>query len=186
MRKNFGAKPYMYPMPVLIVAAYDESGAPNAMNAAWGVICDMNKIAIYLATDHKTTKNILAKKAFTVSMADAKNVIAADYVGIASGNDVLNKIEKAGWHTTKSTFVDAPLIDELPMALECRFESFDEETECMVGEIVNVCADESILGEDGKVDLAKFHPICYDPMHNAYVTLGEQVGKAFSDGKKLS
>ncbi len=184
MRKNFGAKPFLYPMPVLIIGSYDENGTPNAMNAAWGCIADMNRIGIYVAGNHKTMANILARKAFTVSMADAAHVVESDYVGIASGNDTPNKLEIAGLHTTKSEFVDAPIIDELPMALECKFVSFDEESELLIGEIVNVCADESIL-TDGKIDPAKLNPITYDPVNHAYLTLGNKVGNAFSDGKKL-
>lgn len=185
MRKNFGAKPYVYPQPVLIIASYDENGVPDAMNAAWGGICDMHKVAMFLAAGHKTVKNILARKAFTVSMADAAHVVAADYVGLVSGNDTPDKMEKAGFHVTKSEFVDAPLIDELPLALECKLESYDPESECMIGEIINVCAEESILSEDGKIDLNKFKPITFDTVNHTYVTLGEKVGDAFKDGWKL-
>ena len=185
MRKNFGAKPFLYPMPVLIIATYGEDGTPDAMNAAWGSIADMNRIAIYLSAEHKTTKNILARKAFTVSMADASHVVEADYVGIVSANTVPDKLVKAGLHTVKSEYVDAPLIEEFPMALECKLVSFDEESELAIGEIVNVCADESILDEKGNIDPAKLNPITYDPVNHAYLTLGEKVGNAFSDGKKL-
>lgn len=185
MRRNFGAKPYLYPQPVLIIATYGEDGTPDAMNAAWGSISDMDQIAMYLSASHKTVKNILARKAFTVSMADADHVEACDYVGIVSGNDVPDKLTRAGFHTTKSELVDAPLIDELPMALECRLVSFDEEAELLVGEIVNVCADERILGENGKIDPVKLRPITFDPVNNEYLVLGEKVGNAFQDGKKL-
>lgn len=185
MRKNFGAKPYMYPQPVLIIATYGEDGTPDAMNAAWGGISDMNRIAMYLSASHKTVKNILARKAFTVSMADAAHVAACDYVGIVSGNVVPDKLGKAGFHTTKSEFVDAPLIDELPMALECKFISFDTETELLVGEIINVCAEERVLGENGKIDPAKLRPITFDPVNNDYLVLGEKVGNTFQDGKSL-
>jgi len=185
MRKNFGANPYLYPMPVLIIATYGEDGTPDAMNAAWGSIADSNRIAMYLAAEHKTVKNILARRAFTVSMADAAHVIEADYVGIVSGNKVPDKVKRAGFHTTRSAYVDAPLIDELPMALECKLVSFDKETELLIGEIVNVCADEKILGENGKIDPSKLQPITYDPVNHRYLTLGEVVGNAFSDGKKL-
>lgn len=184
MRKNFGAKSYIYPQPVLIIASYDENGIPDAMNAAWGSVADTNKIAMYLAGHHKTVKNILLKKAFTVSMADIKHVVECDYVGIVSGNDVPNKLEIANLHTTKSEFVDAPIIDELPLALECKFESFDEESELLIGEIVNVCADESIL-TDGKIDPSKLEPITFDPVHHQYIALGNVVGNAFKDGLKL-
>ena len=185
MRKNFGAKSWLYPMPVLIIGTYDEAGTPDAMNAAWGMISDTDKVTICLDASHKTVKNILAKKDFTVSMADAKNVIAADYVGIVSGNDVPDKLTKTGWHITKSEFVDAPIFEELPMTLECKMISYDEETELMTGDIVNICVDESILGEDGKIDLTKFQPITYDPVHHDYLTLGAKVGNAFKDGKQL-
>lgn len=185
MRKSFGGKPLIYPMPVLIIATYNADGTPNAMNAAWGCAADMDKICIFVAAAHKTMENIHARKAFTVSMANAENVVPADYVGIASGNDTQNKLEKAGWHTTKSEKVDAPLIDELPMALECEMLSYDEESEMLIGRIVNVCADESVVGADGKIDVKKLNPITYDPVHHAYLTLGEKAGNAFSDGKQL-
>jgi len=185
MRKNFGPKPLLYPQPVFIIAAYDENGVPNAMNAAWGGISEANEVSICISAGHKTTKNIHAKGAFTVSMATADTVVACDYVGVASGNKVENKMEKAGFHTTKSEFVDAPLIDELPMAVECRLKSYDEETCRLVGEIVNVCADESVLGENGKVDVAKLRPITFDPMNGAYCVIGEKVGNAFKDGLQI-
>lgn len=185
MRKNFGAKPYTYPQPVLIIASYDENGTPDAMNAAWGGISDDTQISMCLSAGHKTVKNILKRKAFTVSMADAAHVAACDYVGIVSANDVPDKLEKAGFHTTRSEFVDAPLIDELPLALECRLVSYDEESCRMVGEIVNVSAEESILDENGKIDPGKLQPITFDPVNNAYLKLGEKVGNAFRDGLAL-
>ena len=185
MRKNFGAKPYTYPQPVLIIASYDENGTPDAMNAAWGGISDDTQISMCLSAGHKTVKNILKRRAFTVSMADAAHVAACDYVGIVSANDVPDKLEKAGFHTTRSEFVDAPLIDELPMALECRLVSYDEESCRMVGEIVNVSAEESVLDENGKIDPQKLQPITFDPVNNAYLKLGEKVGNAFRDGLAL-
>ena len=185
MRKSFGAKPFLYPMPVLIIATYDENGVSNAMNAAWGCAADMNKIGIYVSASHKTMKNILHHKAFTVSMADVANAVQADYVGVVSGNDSPDKFAKTGWHAVKSEHVHAPLIEELPMALECRLISYDEESCRLVGEIVNVCAEESILNEAGLIDPAKLRPITYDPMNHTYIALGEIVGKAFHDGKEL-
>ena len=152
MRKNFGAKPWTYPQPVFILATYGEDGTADAMNAAWGGISEEKELSMCISAGHKTTANILARKAFTVSMATAEQMVACDYVGIESGNNVANKLEKAGWHTSKAEFVDAPLIDELPMAVECRLVSYDPESCRLVGEIVNVCADESVLGEDGKID----------------------------------
>lgn len=185
MRKNLGAKAILYPMPVLIIGSYDENGKADAMNAAWGGISEETQISICVSEDHKTTKNILARGAFTVSVADAENAVACDYVGIVSGKKEPDKIAKAGWTAVKSEFVDAPLFDKLPLALECKLISYDKENCRLVGEIVNVCAEQRILGDDGKIDLAKFSPITYDPVHHTYRKLGEIVGKAFSDGLKI-
>lgn len=185
MRKNFEAKAMCYPMPVFIIGTYNADGTPNAMNAAWGGISEETEITICVDSAHKTAENLLARKAFTVSMATAKMMTACDYVGIVSGNKEPEKFAKAGFHATKSEFVDAPLIDELPMALECEVIAYDEETCRLVGHIVNVCADESVLGENGKVDVAKLAPITYDPMNHLYLVLGEKVGQAFHDGVAL-
>ena len=184
MRKNFGAKPILYPQPVFIIATYNEDGTANAMNAAWGGISEVNEISMCISENHKTTQNAIARKAFTVSMGTADTVAACDYVGIVSGSDEPNKLEKAGFHAEKSAFVDAPIIAELPMAVECRLLSYDPESCRMVGEVVNVCADESVL-TDGKIDPAKLRPIVFDGVHHTYMTLGEKVGNAFSDGNKL-
>lgn len=185
MRKNFGAKPYTYPQPVFIIATYGEDGTADAMNAAWGGISESTQISMCLSAGHKTVKNILDRGAFTVSMADVAHVVECDYVGIVSANNVPDKLEKAGFHTTKAEFVDAPIIDELPMTLECNLISYDEESCRLIGEIVNVSADESILGENGKIDPAKLEPITFDPVNNVYLKLGEKVGNAFKDGLKL-
>jgi len=185
MRKNFGAKPLCYPQPVFIIATYGEDGTPDAMNAAWGGISEENELSICISAGHKTTKNILARKAFTASMATADTVVACDYVGIVSGNKVPDKFARAGFHAEKSEFVDAPIIRELPMSVECQLISYDEESCRLVGRIVNVSADESVLGENGKVDPAKLRPIIFDPMNNAYLVLGEKVGNAFKDGVPL-
>ena len=185
MRKNFGAKPITYPQPVYIVAAYAEDGVPGVMNAAWGGISEEKEISICISAEHKTTKNILVSGAFTVSMADVDHITECDYVGIVSGNDVPDKFAKAGFHATQSEFVNAPLIDELPMAVECRLISYDKDSCRLVGEIVNVCADEKILNTDGSIDPAKLRPIIFDPMNNTYLSVGEKVGNAFRDGLKL-
>ena len=185
MRKNFGVKPWVYPQPVFIVAAYDENGTPCAMNAAWGGMHYDDQIAICLGAEHKTTANILASRTFTVSMADVKHTVACDYVGVVSGNKVPDKFARAGFHATKSEFVNAPLIDELPMAFECELVSYDSETCHLVGRIVNVCADERILDAEGKIDVNKLRPITFDPVRNHYVALGDKVGNAFRDGLSL-
>ena len=185
MRKNFGVKTWLYPMPVFIVAAYDENGAPNAMNAAWGGVYTDDMIGICLSEEHKTTQNILATRAFTVSMATADKVAECDYVGIVSGNKVPDKFARAGFTATKSEFVNAPIIDQLPMTLECELVSYDEETCHMVGKIVNVSADERILTPDGKIDVSLLNPIIYDPANKDYLAIGAKVGKAFAEGKKV-
>lgn len=185
MRKNFGPQTYLYPMPVLIVAAYDAAGVPNAMNAAWGGISEENEISMCLSPEHKTVKNILARGAFTVSVADAAHVAACDYVGIASGNDVPDKLERAGFHAEKAAFVDAPVLQELPMTLECKLKSYDEASCRMVGEIVNVSAAEQVLDAEGSIDPVKLNPISFDPVNHAYYALGEKVGEAFADGLSI-
>lgn len=182
MRKNFGAKPYLYPMPVLIIGTYDENGTPNAMNAAWGGICGYKEIIIDLG-EHKTTDNIRLNQAFTVSIADEAHVLEADYVGIVSANTVPDKLERIGLHTTKSAFVNAPIIDEFPMALECRLKRFTEDG--VVGEILNVSIDERVLDENGSVDPLKLCAISFDPINNTYLKVTEKIGNAFADGNKL-
>ena len=185
MRKNFGAKAMCYPMPVYIIGTYNADGTPNAMNAAWGGISEETEITICVDSSHKTAENLLARKAFTVSMATAQYMRECDYVGIVSGNKEPDKFAKAGFHATKSEYVDAPLIDELPMALECEVISFDTVSCRLVGRIVNVCVEESVLGENGKVDVQKLAPITYDSMNHHYLVLGEKVGQAFHDGAAL-
>ena len=185
MKKDLGVKTILFPMPVLIIATYNSDGSADAMNAAWGGIHDTNQIGICIAPEHKTAENILQRKAFTVSMADAAHVTACDYVGIVSGNDVPDKLERAGLSVTKSEFVDAPVINELGLCLECELVSYDVKTGCMVGNIVNVCADESVLS-DGKIDIDKLEPLTYDCVNLVYRKPGQVAAKAFSEGKKLA
>jgi len=168
MRKNFGTKSWFYPLPVLVIGTYDENGNPDAMNAAWGGLYDADKVVLCLSAGHKTTRNIQAKGAFTVSFADAAHAVSADYVGMVSANNEPKKMEKSGFHCTKSESVDAPLIDGN-----------------IIGQIVNVSIDESVLDSDGKLDMSKFQPISFEPANNGYHVLGERVGNAFSDGGKL-
>ena len=183
MRKNFGVKSWVYPQPVLMVATYDESGKANVMNAAWGGQYDTTQVMLCLG-EHQTTKNIRAKGAFTVSFADVEHMVACDYVGIVSGTDEPRKMEKSGLHTSKAEMVDAPVIDELPLTLECKLVKFNEDG-IVVGEIVNISADERILDGEGKVDTAKLNAIIFDPVQATYRKVGETVGKAFHDGLQL-
>jgi flavin reductase (DIM6/NTAB) family NADH-FMN oxidoreductase RutF len=171
-------------MPVYIIGTYNADGTPNAMNAAWGGIYDTKLVMVCLADDHKTTENIKRTGAFTVSFATSKTVVPCDYVGIVSANDVPDKFAKACFHDSKSEYVNAPIIEELPMTVECKLIKFNEDGIC-IGEIVNVSADESILDENGKVDAKMLDPIVYDSVTHAYWNFGEKVGQAFSDGKKI-
>lgn len=182
MRKNFGVKPWVYPQPVLMIGTYNENGKPNLMNAAWGGQYDANQVMLCLSS-HKTTDNIKVTGAFTVSFATASTVIPCDYVGVVSAKQEPNKMEKAGFTTVKSKFVNAPIINELPLTLECKFLKRNEDGN-VIGEIVNVSADESIL-TDGNVDYKKLDAIIFDPAAAAYIRLGEKVGNAFKDGAKL-
>ena len=184
-RKNIGPKPYIMPMPVLILSAYDDNEKPCAMLAVWGGISNEKEISITVASQRNTLKGILAKGAFVVSMADVENETACDYLGITTGNKVEDKFAKSGLHATKSEFVDAPVIDELPFAVECRVKSYDPENWRLVGEIVNVSLDERILNESGKVSFEKFHPLAFDWMNKIYLSLGKTVGTAYKDGLAL-
>ncbi len=185
MRKNFGAKTWLYPMPVLIVGTYDENGAPDAMNAAWGGIHDTNQLGVCIDPGHLTAKNLRRRGAFTVSVGTAAMLAACDYVGLVSGAKEPDKLKKSGFHAVRSEFVDAPLFAELPMTLECRLVSYDDKTGCTVGEIVNVSADESILGADGAIDAEKLAPVCFDPVRHRYLKLGAAAGAAFQMGLAL-
>ena len=168
-------------MPVLIIGTYNEKGEANAMNAAWGGIYDYNQITISLS-NHATTENFMKTKAFSVSVATKKTVEASDYVGLVSFNKEPKKMEKAGLHAFKSSFVNAPLFEEYPFTLECKVVSFEEGT--LVGEIVNVSIDESVL-TNNKVDIKKLEPIAFDPINNKYLLLNEEVADAFKVGTKL-
>jgi len=184
MRKNLGNKPLLYPQPVLVIGTYNEDNSPNAMVAAWGCVSDEHQVAIYVAASHKSMDNIKARGEFTVSMANAKNIVAIDYLGITSGKKVADKFAKSGLTAVRSENVDAPLIAELPLSLECRMISYNEDAELLLGEVVGVSADDSIL-TDGKVDAVKLAPICYDSAGHGYYAISERVGNAFADGKKI-
>ena len=184
MRKNFGAKSWMLPMPVLIVGTYNEDGTPDAMNAAWGGIYESNQIMISLAESHRTTENIRRTGVFTVSFGTAATAVACDYVGIVSAKVNPEKVQRAGWHATAGEHVNAPLFAELPMALECRLLKFNEDGIC-IGEIVNVSADERVLDGEGRIDARLLDPLIYDGATQSYWRFGERVGQAFSDGKQL-
>ena len=183
-RTDFGAKPLSYPQPVWIIATYDENGVPDAMNAAWGGISEEKEISVCLSPGHKTCQNFAVTGAFTVSMADEAHLAGCDYVGIATGNKTADKFARAGFTATRSERVNAPIINELAVCMECKVISYDKETCILKGEIVNVSVDDSVI-TDGKVDVAKVAPVCFDPFNNAYCVVKETVGKAWGEGKKL-
>ncbi len=183
-RKSFGAKPLSYPQPVWIIGTYDENGTPDAMNAAWGGISESNQVSVCLTPSHRTCKNFAKTGAFTVSMADADHVAGCDYVGMTSGDKTPDKFQKAGFTATKSELVNAPIINELGVCLECKVIEFNRDTCILKGEIVNVSVDEKYL-TNGKVDVAKVKPIAFDPFNNAYHVLGAKVGDAWGSGRNL-
>ena len=185
MKKDLGTKPFILPMPVLIIGSYNEDNSADAMNAAWGTLCEMDTVALYLSEGHKTVANIRARKAFTVAIADEANMISSDYVGLVSARTESRKIDKSGFTVSKSNHIDAPVIDELPLTLECALDYIDEKSGCVYGKIVNVIADEKVLDESGNVDLNRLNPISYDPASRSYFTMGNKFGKAFNVGAVL-
>ena len=185
--KSFGAKPWVLPQPVLIIGTYNSDGTPNAMNAAWGGQWDAKEIMISIGA-HATTENLARCADFTVAFATVNTMVASDFVGIASARKDPQKMLKTGWTAVKAANVDAPVFTDFPMTMECRIlRKIDESEEgCyIVAEIVNILVDEKYLGEDGKPDGSKMGLITYDPVSHGYVVLGERVGNAFADGKKL-
>lgn len=186
MRKNIETTAAIFPMPVLMIGTYNEDESVDVMNAAWGMMIDSNIIALNLTETHKTVKNIKQRKAFTVSIANSTNVVAADYLGIVSANNTPNKFENSGLTATKSENVDAPIINEFPICMECEFIEYqdDEYGAGVIGKIVNVTADENVMNGD-MVDISKLNAIAFDPYTNGYYKIGEKVGNAFREGNKL-
>lgn len=187
MLKDLGVKPYAFPMPVLLIATYGENGKVDVMNMAWGGICAENMIALNIDEEHKTSANIKARGAFTVSVADVPHIEAADFFGIASGNKMTDKFERSGLHAVKSTRVDAPVVEEFPLTLECKV------VECqhtaygfrVLGEIVNVLADEKVLDDKGRVQPEKLNAFVFDQFRSGYYAIGEKVGQAWQSGANL-
>ena len=185
--KSFGQKAWMLPQPVLIIGTYNSNGTPNAMNAAWGGQWDSKEIMISMGS-HATTENLARCEEFTVAFATKNTMVASDFVGIVSAKNDPEKMQKTGWTAIKSENVNAPVFTDFPMTMECRIlRKIDESEEgyYIVAEIVNILVDEAYLAEDGKPDVEKMQLITYDPVHYGYISIGERVGNAFSDGKKL-
>ena len=182
MKKSIKTTEAIFPMPVLMVATYNDDGSVDVMNAAWGTMLERNEVLLNLTETHKTVKNIKKRKAFTVSIADAKHVVEADYFGVVSANNTADKFERSGLSVTKSKLVDAPIINEFPVCLECEFIEFEN---CgVVGKVVNVSAEESVLTK-GQVDIEKLEAIAFDPYTHGYYKVSKRVGNAFKDGFKL-
>ena len=187
MLKDLGVKPYTFPMPVLMIATYNEDGSVDVMNMAWGGVCAENMVALNIDEDHKTAENIKRTGAFTLSIADVPHIEAADFFGIATGNKMKDKFERSGLHAVKSARVDAPVVEEFPLTLECKV------AECqhtaygfrVLGEILNVLADEKVLDEKGKVVPAKLNAFVFDQFQNGYYAIGEKVGQAWHTGAGL-
>jgi flavin reductase (DIM6/NTAB) family NADH-FMN oxidoreductase RutF len=187
MLKNLGVNPFVFPMPVLMISTYGENDKVDVMNMAWGGICAENMVALNIGEDHKTSENIKNRKAFTLSIADIPHIKEADFFGIATGNKMTDKFERSGLTAVRSTNVDAPVVTEFPLTLECKV------VECqntvygfrVLGEIVNVLADETVLDEKGKVDPTKLNAFVFDQFQNGYYAIGEKVGQAWNSGVPL-
>lgn len=186
MRMKLNITEGIFPMPVLMVATYNDDGSVNVMNAAWGTMQERGTVVLNLTETHKTVQNIKARGAFTVSIADADHTVEADYFGVQSGNQVSNKFERSGLTAVKAESVDAPVINEFPLCLECEFVEYqDGEYGCgVIGRVVNITADEKVM-VDGKIDMSLVNAIAFDPYTHGYYRVTERVGEAFKDGLKL-
>lgn len=186
MRTKLNITEGIFPMPVLMIATYNDDGSVNVMNAAWGTMLDRDVVALNLTETHKTVKNIKARGAFTISIADAAHVTEADYFGVESGNRDSEKFTRSGLTADKSEIIDAPVIKEFPICLECKFIEYQSgEYGCgVIGKVVNVTADESVI-ENGKINISLVNAIAFDPYTQGYYKVTERVGDAFKDGLKL-
>ena len=187
MKKDLGVKPYVFQMPVLMISTYNDDGTVDVMTMAWGGISTSNMVALNIDEDHKTTQNILKTRAFTVSLADRAHMDAADFFGIATGNKMADKFERTGYHAAKSERVNAPIIEEFPVVMECELAevSQTESFYAIVGKIVNTAAEERVLSENGKVDPKKLDALIFDQFQHGYYVTGEQAGKAWNAGAGL-
>jgi Conserved protein/domain typically associated with flavoprotein oxygenases, DIM6/NTAB family len=187
MRTDLGSNPFIFPMPVLMIATYGDNDEVDVMNMAWGGICGEKMIALNIAESHKTSENIKKRNAFTVSIADAAHVAEADYFGMISGKKIKDKFAKSGMHAEKSKFVDAPVVEEFPLALECKvleLQHYGSEFR-VLGEIINVTADERILDNERKVDPAKLDALVFDTFNDGYYKVGDRIANAFDAGRDI-
>lgn len=184
MTKDFGAKPYLFPMPTYMIGTYNEDDSVDVMMMAWGGICAEDMVALNLDAEHKTVANLETRKAFTLAVPGTDTLKESDFLGIASANNMRDKFARSGLHAVKSGRVDAPVITEYPLTLECEVVEMQEQPYGLrvLGKIVNVLADESVLDEAGKIDAGKLHAFAFDQMRNGYYALGEKVGQAWHSG----
>ncbi len=187
MTKDLGAKPYLFSMPTFMIGTYNEDESVDVMMMAWGGICATDMAALNLEEDHKTVANLKARKAFTLAVPGVDTLEASDFLGIASSNQMADKFERSGLHATKSNRVDAPVITEYPLTLECEVVEMQDQPYGLrvLGKIVNVIADEKILDEKGKIDAGKIQAFAFDQMQNGYYGIGDKVGKAWNSGAYL-
>lgn len=187
MKKELDVHPYLFPMPVLMIATYGDDNVVDVMNMAWGGICAENMVSLNIDEDHKTSENIKKRGAFTLSIADIPHIEAADFFGIASGNKMPDKFERSGLSAVKSEKVDAPIVQEFPLTLECRVieDKMEVYGHHIIGEIVGVLADEAVLDEKGKVEAAKLNAFVFDQFRSGYYAIGEKVGQAWHTGAPL-
>lgn len=187
MAKNFGSKPYLFPMPTYMIGTYNEDDTVDVMMMAWGGICAEDMVALNLESEHKTVANIQARKAFTLAIPGVDTLKESDFLGIATANKVADKFQRTGLHTAKSERVDAPVIAEYPVTLECEVVEMQTQPYGLrvLGRIVNVMADERVLDEDGKIDAAKISAFVFDQMQNGYYAIGEKIGQAWHSGAEL-
>ena len=176
----------LFPMPVLLVATYNEDGSVDVMNAAWGTMLDRERVALNLTETHRTVENIKRRKGFVVHIADADHLVEADWFGIVSAKKDKDKFAKSRLTTTKSTLVDAPIINELPIAIECEFIEYQSSDTGMgiIGRVLQTSVESANL-KDGKVDIESLHAITFDPYTHGYYLVTKRVGEAFKDGSKL-
>ena len=184
MTKDFGAKPYLYPMPTYMIGTYNEDDTVDVMMMAWGGICAEDMVALNLETEHKTVANLESRKAFTLAVPGIDTIKESDFFGIASSNKMDDKFERSGLHAVKSDKVDAPIIEEYPLTLECEVVEMQNQPYGLrvLGKILNVRADEKVLDEKGKIDAGKLNAFAFDQMRNGYYAMGEQVGTAWKSG----
>lgn len=186
MKKSVGAKPLVYPTPVFVVGTYDKAGRPNVMAAAWAGICCSRPpcVSVSLRKATYTHGNIMERRGFTISIPSQDYVKEVDYLGMVSGKNE-DKFSATGLTPVKSELVNAPYVKEFTFILECKLSHTVElglHTQ-FIGEILDIKADEAVLGEIGLPSIEKVRPFLYAPEYRSYYAVGEFLGEAYSMGK---